>query len=152
MNRLAVCAAVLVLAVACKGADGATGPAGPTGPTGQTGSQGPAGPSGPSGPQGIQGLPGPAGASGVPHFFSAVAGSSAFASVTLPVAAGTNANQPPAMACYLGNPSLIPGTWLSVAGTPSTTSAYCGAVFGGTWFADMSQMPVGWTAVWVVVY
>ena len=57
------------------------------------------------------------------------------------------------MACYLGNPALFPGVWLSVAGTPSTVGAFCGAVFiNGTWGASMSQAPIGWTAVFVVVF
>jgi hypothetical protein len=140
----------LFLVAACKGADGATGPAGPTG---QQGPQGPAGPSGPQGPTGPQGLPGPPGAAGTPHFFIATIGTSGGTAVGLPAAAGTNPNQPPAMACYIGNPSLFPGAWLSVAGTPASVGAFCGAVFGaGSWGATMNQAPVGWTAVWVVVY
>ncbi len=55
------------------------------------------------------------------------------------------------MACYIGNPTLFPGVWLSVAGTPSTLGAFCAGVFlGGTWNATMSQAPAGWTAVFVV--
>jgi len=148
MQRI-ILACVAVVAMACKGADGATGPAGPTGPTGP---QGQTGQQGPQGPQGPQGLPGPAGAAGTPHVFTALVGSTGAAATTLPAAAGLNPNQPPAMACYVGNPTLFPGVWLSVAGTPGTVGAFCGAVFGGTWGASMSQAPAGWTAVFVVVY
>jgi len=148
MRRLIVVCVALV-ALACKGADGTTGPAGPQGPQGPAGPQGQPGAQGPQGPQG---LPGPPGAAGTPHVFTALVGTTGGAAVILPAAAGLNQNQPPAMACYLGNPVLFPGAWLSVAGTPSTVGAFCGAVFNGTWGATMNQAPAGWTAVFVVVY
>ena len=138
-----------VVVVSCKGAEGATGPAGPQGPQGPVGPQGQPGTQGPQGPQG---LPGPAGAAGTPHVFTALVNSTGGTAVVLPAAAGLNQNQPPAMACYVGNPTLFPGVWLSVAGTPSTVGPFCGAVFNGTWAATMNQAPNGWTAVFVAVY
>jgi hypothetical protein len=140
----------LVLALpACKGAEG---PMGPAGPQGQQGAQGP------TGPQGPQGLPGPAGASGgTAHTFTAVAVASSVAppgaaNVTLPTAAGTDPTKPPPVACYeASNPS--DGVWLAVGSTSSSFYPYCGLVFaGGHWSADILQMPVGWTAAFVVIY
>jgi hypothetical protein len=44
--------------------------------------------------------------------------------------------------------------WLSVAGTPTTTSgAYCGLVFSnGAWVASMVNSVPGWIAAFVVIY
>jgi len=127
---------------ACKGADGATGPAGPQGPQG------------PAGPQGVQGLPGPAGAGGTTRITAtATIGSTGGASVVLPLAAGTDINRPPSLACYMG--STTSPVWLSVAGAPpgSTTTAFCGLVFGnGGWSAVLTQGVPGWIAAFVVVY
>lgn len=123
MRRLAL--ALVVALVGCKGPEGPMGPVGPAGP---------------------------AGPAGVPHVFTAAINSSGAASVTLPSAAGTDAAKPPSMTCYM---ALTPssGTWLSVADSYSSTSAYCGSVFtGGVWHPTMNDGPAGWTAAFVVVY
>ena len=115
------------------------------------GKEGPTGPQGPPGPPGVQGLPGPAGV-GTRIVFTAPVSSSGSASVTLPAAAGTDINRPPALACYMG--SSTSAVWLSVAGSSSSTVAYCGLVFnsGGTFSAVLNAAPAGWIAAFVVVY
>ena len=115
MSRLvrACSLALLVTAMACKGADGATGPQGP---------QGPAGP---------QGLPGPAGPAGAVNRAdgTGVFGSSGAVTLTLPSGA-TAGGRVPAIACYISNTGQ---TWLAVAQIPATASGtYCGLTGIGT--------------------
>ena len=145
MKRIALLVIGLCV-VGCAGKDGAAGPMGPAGPQGSQGAQG------------AQGLPGPAGANGAANkvvFIAASNTSSSGFSATaaLPVAAGTDQSRPPNMACYTAS-STSSGVWLSVAGTPgSSSSPYCGLVFsGGGWTAVMNQMSSGWIAAFVVVY
>ncbi len=143
--------ACLLVMIACTGAEGPVGPQGPAGPAGP---QGPTGPIGAQGPAGVQGLPGPAGPQGAnaTRFLATVLiGANGGAAVALPFAAGTNINQPPALACYVGQ---VGGTvWLSVAGSSSTTVPFCGLVFSsGGWSAAMSGATPGWIAAFVVLY
>ena len=131
MRRLL--AGLLVLATAaCAGKDGAMGPMGPQGP---------------DGPQG------PPGQGGHTIVASGVASSSGLVLVALPAAVGTNATQPPHMDCYVtDDPSG--GVWLSVSWSSSNvTEPYCAVQFAsGVWHAVMDQVPVGWTAAFVVSY
>ncbi len=148
MRRLL--AGLALALVACAGKDGASGPTGPQGPPGTQGA------TGPQGPAGTNGLPGPAGTNGTSAtrlVLTAVAGASRAASAFAPPAAGTDPTKPPAMACYMtSDPSG--GTWLSVAGS-ETTGPYCGLAFSttrGAWTAVMLQIPVGWTAAFILAY
>ena len=73
------------------------------------------------------------------------------AAAMFPAAVGTDINKPPALACYMG--STTSNVWLSVAGSSSTSVAYCGLVFSnGVWSAALNAAPVGWIAAFVVVY
>ena len=134
MKRLLVALAVAVSLAACKGADGAMGPAGP------------------QGPPGTNGLPGPAGP-GTRIVITGVAGSSGTVTVTLPTAVGTNPLSPPAMACYLvSDPAL--GVWIAVNdGYWNVNTPWCAvSILSGVWRASMHNVPLGWTAAFVIVY
>ena len=155
---LAVFTLTMLSVASCKGADGAIGPQGPLGPAGPQGIPGipgTQGPTGPQGPPGVQGLPGPAGPQGAAGpgtriVLTALVNASGSAAVALPAAAGTDINRPPAMSCYMG--SVTSSVWLSVAGSPSTTVAYCGLTFTGTFTAVLNAAPPGWVAAFVIVY
>ena len=102
-----IIAALLVTTTAC---------AGPEGPTGPTGAQGPAGP-------------------GAQILLTATIPSNGGVSLTLPAAAGTDMNNPPAMSCYI---TADPGStvWLTLTSTLTTANATtCGLVFSGGVFA-----------------
>lgn len=146
---------VVALSVACAGKEGPTGPAGPQGPQGPQGPVGPTGPqgaTGATGAQGPQGLPGPAGAAGANKIvLTGTPDGTGFVRVTMPAAVGTDALQPPAMACYIRNPAT--GSWWLIADGFSSTSTWCLAVFAsGTWQGWMFAVPAGWTPAFVVVY
>lgn len=153
MTALAVASAMIA---GCKGAAGPTGPSGPAGPQG---AQGPAGPQGATGAtgatgaqgaQGAAGLPGPAGP-GTRMVFTATVSGTGGAMATLPAAAGTIFNNPPAMVCYVTSAGT--GVWLAVASTSSSTYPFCGLVFsGGVFNAVMSGATPGGTAAFVVVF
>lgn len=146
MRRITLAATLLVLA-ACAGDQGPMGPPGPTGPPG---------PQGPQGPAGVQGLPGPAGppgqaGPGTRLNYVVPIGTNGTAGQLLPPAAGTDINRPPALACYTG--SVTSPSWLKVADGFSSTSTYCGLVFGsGQWTVVLNQGIPGWLAAFVVVY
>ena len=125
--RRVIVALVAIVALGCKGADGVAGPQGPTGP---------------------QGLQGPA---GTEHVFTGVIGSAGTVTVSFPPAAGTDPTSPPATTCFVAQvPSS--GVWLSVNQTTSSNGT-CGLVFsGGHWTGSLLQVPVGWTAAFVVIY
>jgi hypothetical protein len=103
-------------------------------------------------------LPGPAGANGTNGVankivLTGIAGSSGIVTLALPAAVGSVASQPPAMACYM---TLTPstGSWLAVSdGFWTVNTAWCSLGFAnGVWNASMFNVPVGWTAAFVVVY
>jgi hypothetical protein len=105
--------------------------------------------------QGAEGPMGPPGQDGVANrvLVTAVANGSGVASVTLSAAVGINPMSPPALTCYEGNPSILPGIWLSVSDGYSDTSSWCAVSFGaGTWTVSTHSMTPGWTAAWVVTY
>jgi hypothetical protein len=139
-RRSAVSTLLFFLALA-----GCEGPMGP---------QGPAGPAGAPGQQGVPGLPGPAGPPGQKRLNLIVPiGSSGSASIGLPVAAGSDASKPPALACYTS--ATASGPWLSVSDGWSSTTPYCGLSFNaqaGVWTAVLNQGVAGWQAAFVVVY
>lgn len=111
------------LAIGCKGADGAVGPQGPQGP------QGPAGQT---------------------YITSVVVNSDGEAVAALPTQVGTNFNKPPAITCYVGNGE--PQVWLPVSDGIGDDTV-CGLAFGnGRFNAVIIGGPVGWTALFVVVY
>ncbi len=149
----------MVFALAgCEGAAGPTGPPGVSGPQGPPGPAGPAGPAGPQGPAGANGLPGPVGPAGPAGVgtrvvITAAINSDGGAVASLPLAAGTSQNNPPSLACYIGQ---VGGTvWLSVSdGYTIGTTTFCGLVFDqGRFRAVMSRGPTpGWVAAFVVVY
>ncbi|HUT57404.1 MAG TPA: hypothetical protein VNA25_05975 [Phycisphaerae bacterium] len=116
-----------------------------------SGPMGPEGPMGPQGPQGVQGLPGPAGP-GTRVVLTAMVNSAGDAAASLPVAAGTNIDSPPAMVCYVG--SLTSYVWIPVASTLTASRApSCGLVLsGGRWNAVMVYGPAGWVAAFVIIY
>lgn len=131
----------LLLLVACEGPmgpQGDTGPAGPAGPTGSPGAQGPQGPAGP------QGAPGP----GTRVALLATVAGDGTAVVVLPAAIGTT---PPSVTCFLGDGS---GAFIQIAdGGENTTDPLCGiGLVSGRWNAAIIRAPVGWTALFVVVY
>jgi hypothetical protein len=149
--------AALGLLAGCAGKDGATGPMGPGGPQGPQGQTGATGPAGPQGPPGAAGLPGPAGPPGAAGPGTRVVvtalATSADVVVALPAAVGSSPMNPPAMACYMSNVAQFPGVWLAVSDGFTTTSTWCAvSLSGGTWYAGMHSMIVGWTAAFVVVY
>jgi hypothetical protein len=74
------------------------------------------------------------------------------AAAPLPAAAGTDPSKPPLVACYESTDPTT-GNWLAVNDGYSLTAPYCGLVFsGGVWNAVMSQMRLGWSAAFVVMY
>lgn len=131
MRRLAL---LLVLALACKGADGATGPQGPPGPQGP---QGPIGQTGSQGLPGIPGPPGPTGGSGTNRIYFAgflsSSGSIGAAFADLPAAAGSMTN-PPLFACYLLYTISNAPLWIAV-GDP------VGGTVSGTTTCILGQQP-----------
>jgi hypothetical protein len=147
---------MLVLAMACAGADGATGPAGPQGP------QGPAGPQGPQGPQGAPGQAGPTGAQGIPGVgtrltFAGVTDATGLSYADLPAAAGT-LTKLPAFSCYraattTANANLPSDQWILVGGA-TLTIGRCGilARVGGALVVYIDNVPANWPVAFVVVY
>jgi hypothetical protein len=125
--RSTILACVAAVALACTGADGATGPTGPQGP------QGPVGPA------------------GTAHIFTGIITSAGSVTVSFPAAAGADPTSPPATTCFVAQ-TPASGVWLSVNQTTSSNGT-CGLVFSaGHWTGSLLQVPVGWTAAFVVIY
>ena len=144
-----LCVLALTVIIACEGPMGNTGPVGPAGPAGPQGAQGVPGPTGPTGPQGPIGPAGPAGQSAT---FVQRIGSNRSAVVRLPQEAGTRANDPPPLTCYMSELGI---TWLPVSdGTIRGSNAnVCGLTFdNGRFSAVMINGIPGWLAAFVVVY
>lgn len=117
---------LLVLSLACKGADGAVGPQGDTGAQGTTGPQGTQGPAGPQGPVG------PAGAGRQAIILTGTLLADGSAVRDLPASAG-GALAPPTVTCYLTDGSL-PAVWLSFTTGSNAGDPVCGLVFDeGVW-------------------
>ena len=134
------------------------GPAGPPGPSGADGLSGPAGP---AGPPGIMGPPGPAGPRGTGTRLlvqnTRLNGQGSVA-VDLPSEAGDQADDPPALTCYISNGIDAPiAVWLLVADGSSMISngISCALVFSvqrNAFSAVMSNAPPRRKALFIVVY
>lgn len=137
MRRIALVLAVVAFA-GCKGDMGPTGPTGP---------QGPGGAAGPQGPQGPQG---PAGSGDFAVYYTTIS-STGSAVAALPSAAGNNLTSPPAVTCYMREPSGA-AAWLMVSYT-NGSDPYCAVVLNsGQWFAVIARGYAGWSAAFAVVY
>lgn len=126
--------ALLLLLVACAGAEGPAGPqgpAGPVGPQGPTGPQGSGGATGPQGPAGPTGPQGPAGPAGVVNRQEASGIFDATGTYSMPLPAAASANgRLPFVACWV---SIDNNTWLSVSQVPATAAdLFCGITTSGT--------------------
>lgn len=129
-RRLA--ALILVLSVACKGADGAIGPQGSAGP---------------------QGLQGPQGIPGVGANVATFTGVATLSGIDIPLPATVRANNLPTFTCYLALTAA--GPWLVVPTNGATsTSPFCGLVIrtDGVVEIRLRNWIVGWsyyvTAAW----
>ncbi len=127
--------------------------------TGKIGPTGPAGPQGAQGIPGLTGLPGPAGTNGISMtrlVVTGIANTNGGVVVTLPPTVGTNPLKPPSIAAYIvetPGATTNAGLWLSVGDGYSAVSPYWGIKFiDGAWTVVMVNVPVGWTAAFVVVF
>ena len=119
------------------------------------GCEGAAGPTGPQGPTGAQGAQGAQGDPGVVNrlMMTGVPDTDGTVEVFFPESVGTSPSQPPALDCYVSSdPSS--GIWIAVNdGYWVTDSPWCALGFAsGRWGAVMVNVPIGWTAAFVVVY